>query len=111
LDSVNRKVLLKTFNNVLKGIKVDLDTNTLEFEKNNRFSLIAEDNYKIALLLQCKRFYDMIHSDEKYIIRQLKPAWKKILPYTEVEVNGKSEIQWLAQLESHEARYYSYILT
>jgi hypothetical protein len=82
LDSVNRKVLLKTFKTLLKGEKVDLDTNSLEFEKNNRFSLIAEDNYKVALLLQCKRFYDKIHSDEKYLIRKLKPAWKKILPFT-----------------------------
>nr|UPW42061.1 MAG: putative RNA dependent RNA polymerase [Xinjiang mito-like virus 49] len=107
LDSVNRKVLLKTFKTVLNGEKVDLDTDSIEFEKNNRFSLIAEDNYKVALLLQCKRFYDICHSDEKYLIKKLKPAWKKILPYTGEE----KDPQWLYQLESHEARYYAYMLS
>lgn len=67
LDSVNRKELLKVFSSFLEGKPYLPNTDTLEFQQNKRFSLIAEDNYKVALLLQCKRLYFRIISDNFWI--------------------------------------------
>lgn len=61
------------FDQIISGQKLDIDTDTLDFHKNFRFAQIAEDNYKIALLLRCQRLYKRIMSDN-YFVNELKPA-------------------------------------
>jgi len=54
----------------------------MEYYKNNRFSKIAELNYKIAILLKCRELYNKI-THEDYFLEDLPKALKLVLPVDE----------------------------
>lgn len=107
IDSVDSKRLIKAFDQIISGQKLDIDTDTLDFHKNFRFAQIAEDNYKIALLLRCQRLYKRIMSDN-YFVNELKPAWKFLVPLVNSE---KPDSGYLYDLSWKERIIYTNVLS
>jgi len=85
LDSVDRKRLVSTFDSVLRGETIDINSDdSLEYHKNIRFARIAAVHYKTALLLRCQKLYKRIMSDN-YYVNDLRTAVQYILPVEDRE--------------------------
>lgn len=104
MDSVNIPDARRVFEALLQGKQPRFQRDAIEYHRNSRFSKIAEVNYKIALLLNCKELYQKLTSDE-FFLKDLPQAVNLLIP---VDSNSKP---LLGPLSNEETMFFANILS
>nr|UPW42116.1 MAG: putative RNA dependent RNA polymerase [Xinjiang mito-like virus 39] len=109
IDSVNYYNLNKAFDAVIGGKSIEENENSESFLKNKRFALISQDNYKVALLLQCNRMYKKLFFYESWVDEMMK-SFESILPM-EIDKDGKKTIKSIDSLSDRDKMFINNMLT